>query len=241
MPIRLAARAAAFAAVTLVAAAGPALAETVERTGTFGGLDLSYRVALPDAYDPAASYPTILHFAGGGQTERIVTGSLASDWESGAAERGYVVVAPIAPDGRLFFQDGDAVFPEFLDFILSEYHPAGGRLHVTGHSNGGLSAFHVASLYPDYFVSVTGYPGYLYAAGADEAAALAPLCIFMHVGEEDPSWLAAMQRQADQFRGFGYRVAFSVEPGQIHRLDVTRDGLSERLWAEIESSADGCG
>ena len=88
MPIRLAAPVA-VASVLALATAGTALAETIERTGTFGGLDLTYRVALPEDYDPAASYPTILHFAGGGCVRldgaswRMVVEDLGEPWPTG--------------------------------------------------------------------------------------------------------------------------------------------------------------
>jgi hypothetical protein len=43
------------------------------------------------------------------------------------------------------------IFPDFLDMILRDYKVLGERIHVAGASNGGVSAFHVASLYAKYF------------------------------------------------------------------------------------------
>lgn len=228
--------------VILAAAAlpAPASAEMVERTGTFAGLDVDYRVILPDGYDPAATYPVVLHFAGGPQTLDIVERSLAADWQAGAEARGYVVISPATPDGRLFFQGAEEIMPDFLDMIFATFNVEGGKLHVTGHSNGGRSAFHVAALYQERFVSVTGYPGLLAAQQEAELEPLAGLCIAMHVGDQDPSWAAAMEAEAEAYRRLGYAVSFTLEAGQGHRLDVGLDGLGERLFAELEEARAGC-
>jgi len=212
--------------------------EMLEREGTFGGLDVTYRVVLPDDYDASAHYPVVLHLVGGSQNLEIVQSSLTTDWQALAEEQGLIVVSPVSPNGDLFFRSADVIFPDFLDFLIAEYQPEGGLLQVTGHSNGGLSAFHVASLYPEYFISVTGYPGLLNDTSRMEA--LAGLCIFMHVGDQDPGWLGAMEQQAADFERLGYAVAFTIEPGHVHRLDTTRDNLAQRLFDELAMAREGC-
>lgn len=218
----------------------PAQAEVQQKIGTFAGMQVTYRVILPNNYDATKSYPTILHFAGGGQTLQIVERSTETDWRATAERQGYIVISPAAPDGRLFFEEGARIFPAFIDQILKSYKVAGGKLHVTGHSNGGLSAFHVASLFPQYFISVTGYPGLLDSATAERLAALQSLCLYMHVGEQDTSWLRAMQAEYTLLKQRGANIQFAIEKGQGHRLDVTRDNLLNRLVAEIGRSRNGC-
>jgi poly(3-hydroxybutyrate) depolymerase len=214
-------------------------AETIEKTGTFGGLKVAYRVDLPNGFDPARAYPTLLVFTGGGQTMNIVEQTLG-DWRSEAERRGYIVVSPAAPDGLLFFQGGDRIFPEFLDMILRDYKVKGGKLFLAGHSNGGLSAFHIAVRYPQYFLSVTGYPGMLYDEDILKIQNLKPLCIYMHVGDHDPDWRDGMQFQARRLRELGFKVQFDVEMDQIHRLNVHKGDLQNRLFAQLEQATNGC-
>jgi poly(3-hydroxybutyrate) depolymerase len=223
-------------AIALAAALGaqPAAAEIVERRGTFGGLDVEYRVVLPDGYDPARAYPGVLVFTGGAHSLRGVEGTLAADWRVQAERRGYIVVSPAGPGGRLFFESGDRIFPEFLDRFLAEYRILG-RLHVAGHSNGGLSAFHVATRFPQYFATVIGYPGLIPGQDAARADVLKSLCVFMHVGDQDPAWRTPMQSQAESLRKTGVRIRFQVEPNQGHRLRADTIDLSTRLFEEIES------
>jgi len=217
----------------------PARAEMIEEVGRFGGLDVRYKVVLPNDYDAARTYPLALHLVGGPQTMEIVESSLNADWRHLAETQGMIVVSPASPNGELFFSGADVIFPEFLDFLLTTYHPAGGKMHITGHSNGGISAFHVASLYPDYFLSVTGYPGLLNAQ--ERLDALEGLCIFMHVGDQDTGWLGAMQEQAQTLEQRGYEVSFTIETDQIHRLDTSRGDLAQRLFDELASARDaGC-
>ena len=215
----------------------PAEAQLARRSGGFGGVTLSYWVAYPEGYMPGASYPTVLVFSGGPQTIDGAARTVESDWREEASRRGYVVVAPGTPDGNLFFQAADRVFPDFLDYLVREFTPEGGTLHVAGHSNGGSSAFHVAALYPAYFATVTGYPGLLNgAADAARIDALTSQCIFMHVGDRDPSWRAVMRSQADEMERRGMSVQFAVEVGQVHRLRAQEIDLSRRLFDQI----DGC-
>jgi poly(3-hydroxybutyrate) depolymerase len=211
--------------------------ETIEKSGRFGGVELRYKVILPKGYNPARAWPVILAFTGGGQTMTSVDRMLDRNWAQ-AEQRGYIVVSPAAPGGQLFFQGGNRVFPAFLDQILRDYPPQGGKLHIAGPSNGGISAFHIAAMYPRYFASVTGYPGYL--PEDERAEALRPMCIFMHVGELDTPWLNVMRRQSDSFRRSGLRVRFTVERGQEHLIGTLTSGGAGRLFDQIEEAAKGC-
>jgi len=224
----------ATASVTLIGAR-TASAEMLEKTGLFGGLKLTYKVVLPPGYDAAQAYPAILVFTGGPQSLQMAERTLSVDWQQEAERRRYILVSPGTPDGTLFFEAADRVFPAFLDQILRDYRIRGGKLHVAGHSNGGLSAFHVAALYPRYFATLTGYPGLLDGGDLARAAAIKPLCIFMHVGDKDDGWRRAMQEQADNLARQGYRIRFTVEKNQIHRLNAPAINLSSRLFDQIES------
>jgi poly(3-hydroxybutyrate) depolymerase len=224
----------ATASVTLMGAR-MASAEMLEKTGLFGGLKLTYKVVLPPGYDAAQAYPAILVFTGGPQSLQMAERTLSVDWQQEAERRRYILVSPGTPDGTLFFEAADRVFPAFLDQILRDYRIKGGKLHVAGHSNGGLSAFHVAALYPRYFATLTGYPGVLDGGDLARAAAIKPLCIFMHVGDKDDGWRRAMQEQADNLARQGYRIRFTVEKNQIHRLNAPAINLSSRLFDQIES------
>ena len=223
-----------LAAAAVWSFAQPATAEMIAKSGTFGGLNVSYRVVLPSGYDGARALPAVLVFTGGGQAMPGVEGTLEADWRKEAERRGYIIVSPASPDGSLFFEAGDRIFPEFLDQILKDYKVQG-KLHIAGHSNGGLSAFHVAAKYPQYFSTVTGYPGLLEGPDTAKVQVLKPMCIFMHVGDRDPGWMSGMQTQAEEMRKNGFKIRIAVEKNQVHRLKAQEINLSPRLYDEIES------
>ena len=218
-----------------------ASAEIVGKAGRFAGMTVRYKVILPEGYDPAQAYPAILTFSGGRQNLDGVTNLLERTWQAEAEKRGYIVVSPAAPTNQFFFDHGgDRIFPDFLDQILKDYKIEGGKLHIAGPSNGGLSAFHIASLFPQYFRSVTGFPGYLQAESNASMESLKNLCIYMHVGELDPDWIAPMQRQYESLHQKGYRAHFSIEPGEGHGIQSLSGDGAKRLFDQIEEATRGC-
>lgn len=212
---------------------------TLLKHGTFGGLKVDYKVVLPEPFDTARAYPAVLAFGGGPQTMPMVEAGLDRYWRAEAERRGYIIVSPAAPGGDLFFENGARIFPQFLDMILHDYKVQGGKMHVAGISNGGLSAFYVASLYPKYFWSVTGFPGLLDDATAGKVEALRPMCIYMDAGGRDLEWRNAMQQQSEMFRQKGYTVQFRVEENQDHVLNLGPEGV-KRLFDQLDASAHGC-
>ena len=71
------------------------------------------KVVLPAGYDPAKAYPAILGFGGGPQNMNTVDNLLSRNLRAEAEKRGYIVIAPAAPDDQLFFEDGARIFPGF--------------------------------------------------------------------------------------------------------------------------------
>jgi len=234
----------AWSALTVVLAtlgiAHGAAGEVLTETATIAGYDVLYRVVLPDGYDRTQTYPGVLAFGGGGQTLDIVDRAIERNWQTEAERRGYIVVSPVAPAAGLYFQGGDIVFPGLLDVLLERYPIAGRKFHVAGISNGGASAFHIAALYPDYFLSLTGLPGYLPYATADKLATLARFCIFMHVGERDQGWIETMQYQAQQLTAAGARLRFWIEPNEGHVMRSLQNTGAARLFEHFEAAAAGC-
>ena len=113
------ARLALYVAAATVAAQA-AVAEVSERIMRVAGTTVSYKLVLPNGYDAAKTYPAILVFGGGPQTMNTIEGALARNFQAEAEQRGYIVVGPAAPDGDLFFYDGDRIFPEFLDNLRDQ-------------------------------------------------------------------------------------------------------------------------
>ena len=229
-----------LAAVFLVA---PLRAEVFERAKKVGDTTVHFKLVLPDGYDAAKTYPAILGFGGGPQNMNTVDGIINRNFRSEAEKRGYIVVAPAAPQDDLFFEGGDRIFPDFLKLIMADYKIRDGKFHVAGPSNGGIAAMHVAAANPQYFLSATPFPGYLWqpTAGKLKAIASAKVCVFMYVGEFDPyMWHSEMKREAEALSVMGTLARYSVEKGQPHRLETLAGANATRLFDGFEEAQQGC-
>jgi predicted esterase len=141
----------------------------------------------------------------------------------------------------LFFEGGVRIFPEFLKSILADYKIEGGKFHIAGPSNGGIAAFHVAALNPQYFVSVTAFPGYMWEPTSAKLQAIAKMCVFMYVGENDEyRWHDEMKAEAEFLRSKGTVARYSVEKGQPHRLETLAGASATRLFDGFEETKKGC-
>jgi poly(3-hydroxybutyrate) depolymerase len=222
-------------------AALPLHAEVLDKTKKVAGTTVTYKVVLPNGYDPTKAYPAILAFGGGPQTMNTVDAILTRNFRAEAEKRGYIVIAPAAPGGELFFEEGARIFPEFLKAILADYKIEGGKFHIAGPSNGGIAAFHVAAANPQYFRSVTAFPGYMWEPTPAKLQAISKMCVFMYVGEHDPyRWHNEMKREAEYLRARGTLARYTVEPGQPHRLDTLAGDNAARLFDGFEESRKGC-
>ena len=229
-----------LAAAFLVA---PLRAEVFERAKKVGDTTVHFKLVLPDGYDAAKTYPAILAFGGGPQNMNTVDNIVNRNFRSEAEKRGYIVVAPAAPEDDLFFEGGDRIFPDFLKLIMADYKIRDGKFHVAGPSNGGIAAMHVAAADPQYFLSATPFPGYLWqpTAGKLKAIASAKICVFMYVGEFDPyMWHSEMKREAEALSVMGTLARYSVEKGQPHRLETLAGANATRLFEGFEEAQQGC-
>ena len=231
-----------FAAVVIAMfATQPVRAELLEKTKKVAGATVSYKVVLPNGYDPAKAYPAILAFGGGPQTMNTVDSVLNRNFRAEAEKRGYIVVAPAAPGDQLFFEDGARIFPEFLKMILADYKIQDNKFHIAGPSNGGIAAFHVAAANPQYFLSVTAFPGYMWEPSAAKLQAISKMCVFMYVGENDEyMWHPEMKKEAEMLRSSGTIARYTVEKGQPHRLDTLAGANAGRLFDGFEETKKGC-
>lgn len=228
---------AAYASLTSQTAAG----EVSERIMRVAGSTVNYKLVLPNGYDAANAYPAILVFGGGPQTMSTIEGTLARNFQTEAEQRGYIVIGPAAPNGDLFFYEGDRIFPAFLDNLLAAYKIEGGKFHVAGPSNGGIAAMHVAAKFPRYFASATAFPGYLWQPTEAKLRNLEGICTYFYIGEDDEyRWHGEMEREAEILRSRGSAAQYTVERGQGHRLETLGGTGAARLFEGFETARRGC-
>ena len=219
----------------------PVGAEVLENTKMVGGTTVHYKTILPNGYDPAKPYPAVLVFGGGPQTMNTVDNTLNRNFRAEAERRGYIVFGLAAPDGELFFENGARIVPEFLKMILADHKIHNSKFHVAGPSNGGIAAMHVAASHPQYFLSATAFPGYMWKPSAAKLQAISNMCVFMYVGELDPyMWHEEMKKEVEFLRSKGAVARYSLEKGQPHRLETLAGANAGRLFDGFEETENGC-
>jgi predicted peptidase len=227
--------------VLLAVAIPPLRAEILEKNKKVGGTTVNYKVVLPSGFDTAKTYPAILAFGGGPQTMNTVDSVLDRNLRAEAEKRGYIVIGPAAPNGDLFFEGGDRIFPEFLKQILADYKIQDNKFHLAGPSNGGIAAMHVAAANPQYFSSVTAFPGYMWEPSTAKLQAISKMCVFLYVGELDEyMWHGEMKKEAEYLRSKGTVARYTVEKGQPHRLETLAGANAGRLFDGFEETQKGC-
>lgn len=216
-----------------------AAADVLDQTATINGMTVNYKVIRPHNFDPAKAYPAVLAFPPGSQDMDMVQVGIDYNYRAEAERRGYIVIEPAAPGGLGFVRGGDRIFPAFIAKLLADYKILDNKFHAAGQSNGGRSAFKIAADYPQYFLSVTGFPGRLEGAIPEKLDALGKMCIHMYVGEHDSDWLEESRDQATVLRARGAKVTFDVEKGESHVLATVAYEGAARLFDQFDAARQG--
>jgi pimeloyl-ACP methyl ester carboxylesterase len=228
-----------LAAALAILAAAPVAADVLSQTATVNGMRVEYKVIRPRNFDPAKAYPAVLAFPPGDQSMDMVMVGVDYNYRAEAEKRGYLVIEPAAPGGLSFVRGGDRIFPAFIEKLLADYKVQGNKFNAIGQSNGGRAVFKIAADYPQYFLSVTGFPGRLEGATPAKLDQLAKLCVHMFVGEYDDAWLSDTREQAEALRARGAKITFSVERGQEHVLSTVANEGAARLFDQFDAARQG--
>ena len=189
------------------------------------GTVIEYGLILPAGFDSSDQYPVLLALPPGGQDIELAMSVASTTYLPEALARGWIVITPAAPGGTLFFQGSERYVDELLA-SLAWIQAEGERIHISGISNGGRSAFAVASLDPDRYKSMVVFPGY--PDSPDDPTALekfSEIPISMFVGGEDPRWIAPMMVTRDTLEGLGASISLEIRPGEGHVMGSLSDGV----------------
>ncbi len=193
---------------------------------------LDYAIIAPDNVTVKQELPILLALPPGPQHKGTVDWGLNNIYKD-AAENGWVVISPVAPNGRLFFSGSEKYIPELLAHVADEFQPEGGKFHIAGISNGGISTFRIVLNSPEMFQSVIALPGFPRGNDFHKLSLLKDKPVRMFVGEHDTGWVEAMQRTQRELAKLGADVELEIVAGSGHQIEAFYDG--KKLFALLDS------
>jgi dipeptidyl aminopeptidase/acylaminoacyl peptidase len=178
------------------------------------GKSLEYFLSLPKDFDKDKTYRTMLAIPPGAQTKEFL--DAYSHWFDYFLTRNWIMVSPVTPDGKAFFQGSDRYLPYLMDQIQGEFKLAGDKFYLLGVSNGGISSFRVATLHPERFHSITVMPGWPKPADENRLKTIVDIPINFVVGEEDERWRKKSEEFYETLKKKGCDVTLEIVPSEGH-------------------------
>ena len=188
------------------------------------GTSIDYFTITPEGFAEGDTAPVVLAMPPGSQSVSTTESVVNSVYRTEALARGWVVVSPAAPGGQRFFDGSEDLVPGFLDWVEGWVTPEGGRPHLIGVSNGGLSAFRLAAQQTDAYESIIVFPGFPRSADTDALPELTDMPIRMFVGELDTSWVGPMDATRQTLEDLGGDVELQILPNENHIIQGLQDG-----------------
>jgi pimeloyl-ACP methyl ester carboxylesterase len=105
------------------------------------------------------------------------------------------------------------------------------RMALVGQSNGGLGAFHVARVRPDWFTTMVVMPGGY--GGRGELDMLEGMPVLLAVGEQDAGWVQLTHNTRDLLRLAGAEPTVSIVPGAGHVFPYDPEKLFDWIQASF--------
>ena len=194
------------------------------------GHKIDYALVLPDHFDKSKAYPVLLALPPGDQSRQMVEAGLSFYWEAEAKKRGWVVISPAAPGGKNFYSGLEQDLPPLLDEVAKSVLVEGGKVHLTGISNGGLSAYRVITEFPDRFLSLTVLPGVPPDARAFAALkSLKGIPVAAFVGGDDTEWARGSREASQELDRLGIQNTLTVVRGSGHVIHLDPGKLFDLL------------
>ena len=200
---------------------------------------LPYRMYVPKAYTGAKSFPLIIALHGLGGTEDAFFDSYGKRLPALAAERGYIVAAPLGFRVDSFYgasiglsldaaaerqaQLGEQDVMEVLRRMRADYKIDDARIYLMGHSMGAIGTWALAAKYPDIWAAIAPFAGFARPATADRMKAIPQFVVH---GDADTTVPVAGSRTiVAALEKIGTEVTYVEVPGGTHR-DVVVPNLA---------------
>lgn len=140
--------------------------------------------------------------------------------------RGWAIAIPISPEGRKYFIENAALFPDIISHVRETHRIQPAKTLLVGISSGGSAALAIAARNPDHYMGVIAAPGRIH--NDVDLGALHGLPVYLRIGEKDDfRWNKEITDMIEHLERAGALVDAAVVPGARHTFPLN--------WEELES------
>ncbi len=167
--------------------------QTVTGNFEYDGLNRTYRLYIPDSYDPGVQSPLVLNLHGYGSNN--IEQELYGDFRPVADTAGFLVVHPNGtPDAFNIMHwntfgtsnvDDVGFLSALIDTLSANYNINPKRVYSTGMSNGGFMSFSLACFLSDRIAAIASVTGTMISANLSACMPSRPVPILQIHGTAD--------------------------------------------------------
>jgi dienelactone hydrolase len=142
------------------------------------------------------------------------------------AERGWLVVVPVSPDGKSFLGEAADQVVLLMNQWAADPDVRPGKVLLAGVSNGGIAALQIAGMVPDRVSGVIAVPGLLNPW--TKVGHLQHLPVYLRIGAEDAlGWNEHYEDLVRKLGRAGVRLDAELLEGAGHQIPID--------WEEIDA------
>ncbi len=194
---------------------------------------IRYSIVTPDGFDPKRAAPVLLLMPPGTQDFQMMSAAMVMFDDTTLKDKPWVIVCPEALDKSTFFTGSEAHMPALMADVESRVTVEGGKFHVVGISNGGISAFRIATNDPSKVASITTLPGYPHPSDAAKLDKLKSIPVRLHVGSDDSlPWVDGARQVEAELKRLKGDVRLNIAMTEGHYLrSITGASILKELDA----------
>lgn len=177
---------------------------------------LAFALAFDKKHWPKSGETNVLLAIPPGDQSTEMVHEAYDAWMPHLVKKGWVIACPVAPKGKLFFQGSERLIPGLLDELQKRFKPHMQKVHLLGISNGGISAFRLATLNSSIFHSITVIPGWPKPADITRIGNIRNIPVHFIVGADDEWWLEKARKTDRRLKKLGCRSSLTVIPNGDH-------------------------
>ena len=199
------------------------------------GIEFKYKIILPESYNKSNTYPAILAYPSGSQSETSADWALSEFWGADASKKGWIIVVPVAPSTGWINHPSHHALNDLLKLVKGNHHIEGGKFHMLGFAEGARAAATFALMSKQYFQSLTTISSYAWESwDAEDLASFKIMPVKMIVGEKDKHGMEVASRVKKSFDKYNVKSNLEVIANEGRNLPSLRNAtVIEKLKGSI--------